>query len=146
MSDVLSITSWDTSRAFADRFGCLQGRVIVKVNGKKYTSKIYIKIYRLTWSFFGGHNTLESIKLLVVVIILVLRLNVQRILTDLDAPLVYMCDQLKSLFLWTWRTFDAHCLGVVGCVMQLTSALVQCLASVLHQLVFIRQTNPNWDS
>ena len=71
---------------------------------------------------------------MVVVILIVLRLNVQQILTDLDAPLVHICDQLKSLFLWTWRTFDAWVRHAIdGCISTMS----------LHQLKL--HTNQNWD-
>ena len=51
-------------------------------------------IYRPAWSFIGDNNTSESIKSLVVILI-VLLLDVLQTLMDLDASLVHICDQPK---------------------------------------------------
>ena len=77
--------------------------MIVQINGQKYNSKI-INIYiyysdiSSDMAFIRGNNTLESIKWLVTIIIITLWLNVQWTLTDLDAPIIHICDPPKWEF------------------------------------------------
>ena len=49
-------------------------------------------------AFIRGNNTLETIKWLVTIIIIILWQDVQWTLTDLDAPVIHICDPPKWEF------------------------------------------------